>query len=172
MPSINELNEQEFLEKTKQYKGIIIRITRLYCNNAEDLKDLRQEIMYQLWKSFPSFRGASSFSTWMYRIAVNTCLLNIKKNKRSRIIERVNIFPEIVDNSQYTLENKEKSNIFYSAIQKLTPAEKAIIFYHLEELSHREIAEQLGISEVNARVKLKRIKDKLKNIIKIEGYEF
>ena len=173
MQSTNRISEAEFLEKIKRHTGIIIRITRLYCDNKEDLKDLRQEILYQLWKSLPNFKGESAFSTWMYRIAVNTCLLNIKKTKRSRLVEVSGNFPDIADiPNNNVFENKEKNEIFYAAIRQLNPTEKAIVFYHLEELSHREIAKNLGISEVNARVKLNRIKEKIKEIIKLQGYEF
>lgn len=173
MPTINKITETDFLTKIQKHKGIIIRLTRVYCDNSEDIKDLQQEILYQLWKSLPSFKGDSKFSTWMYRIAVNTCLLNIKKNKRYSIIDFPDKFPDIADDTNLnSIEQNEKNNLFYSAIHQLNPTEKAIVFYHLEEQSHREIANNLGISEVNARVKLNRIKEKIKEIIKKQGYEF
>lgn len=173
MPSINKVTETDFLAKIQKHSGIIIRLTRVYCDNAEDRQDLQQEIFYQLWKSLPTFKGESAFSTWMYRIAVNTCLLNIKKTKRYNIITFPDKFPEIADETNtFSFEHREKNNLFYSAIHQLNPTEKAIVFYHLEEQSHREIANNLGISEVNARVKLNRIKEKIKEIIKKQGYEF
>ncbi|THF52984.1 sigma-70 family RNA polymerase sigma factor [Flavobacterium supellecticarium] len=164
-------DEDAFLQRLKRHSGIIIRVSRIYFDYEEDRKDLKQEIIYQLWKSFPSFRGESSFSTWMYRVAVNTALTYLQQQKKESIIHFYEKLPEIVEENDTDIKELQ-TKIFYDAIYKLTPVEKALIFYHLEGLPHKEIGEQLGISEVNARVKLNRIKEKTKEIIKKQGYEF
>ncbi|UPZ36495.1 RNA polymerase sigma factor [Sphingobacterium sp. PCS056] len=168
---LRKSDEDAFLQRLKRHSGIIIRVSRIYFDFEEDRKDLKQEIIYQLWKSFPSFREESSFSTWMYRVAVNTALTYLQQKKKASIIHSYEKLPEIGEENDTDIKELQ-TKIFYEAIYKLTPVEKALIFYHLEGLPHKEIGEQLGISEVNARVKLNRIKEKIKEIIKKQGYEF
>jgi RNA polymerase sigma factor (sigma-70 family) len=140
-------------------------------DNADDQNDLFQEIVYQLWKSYDSFKQQSQFSTWMYRVALNTAILYLRKDKT-----KLNDYGALSENmAQEDDRSAEKENQlahFYKALQKLDKIEKAIMFYHLENYSHKEIATNLGITEVNARVKLNRAKDKLKILIKQQGYEF
>ncbi len=136
-----------------------------------DRQDLIQEMMVQLWRSFSSFNGSSQFSTWMYRVALNTALTCLRKNKKHSDHLVYTDAPEVADNSSHP-QKQVQLDIFYAATQHLNPVEKALIFYFMEGLSHKEIGLQLGISEVNARVKLNRTKEKLQKIIKSLGYEF
>ena len=137
----------------------------------EDQQDLFQEIIYQLWKSYDSFQQQSKFSTWMYRVALNTAVVFFKKENRK--INGSAEMPENIAMEESPAATKElQLTHFYSAVQKLGRIVKAMIFYHLGNYSHREIGENLGISEVNARVKLSRAKTKLKELIKLQGYEF
>ncbi len=139
--------------------------------SPEDQQDLFQEIIYQLWKSYDSFSHQSKFSTWMYRVAVNTAITFFKKGKRKP--PTTASFPENVISEESEAGSKElKLFHFYKAVQQLEKIEKALIFYHLESYTHKDISLQLGISEVNARVKLNRAKNKLKELIKNQGYEF
>lgn len=143
----------------------------MYMDNADDQQDLFQEIICQLWKSYESFRNESQFSTWMYRVAVNTAIVFLKKEKRK--VDKYKIPSENVKEEENDSQIKESQlDHFYKAVQKLEKIDKAIIFYQLEGFSHKEIGENLGISEGNARVKLKRAKEKLKEIIKNQGYGF
>jgi RNA polymerase sigma factor (sigma-70 family) len=163
--------EQEFLNRIESHKGILYKVSKMYMDNSDDQQDLFQEIVCQLWKSYESFRNESQFSTWMYRVAVNTAIVFLKKEKRK--VDRYEIASENVKEDEGDSHIKESQlDHFYKAVQKLEKIDKAIIFYQLEGFSHKEIGENLGISEGNARVKLNRAKEKLKEIIKKQGYGF
>jgi RNA polymerase sigma factor (sigma-70 family) len=163
--------EAEFLELLHKHKGILHKISRMYMENTEDREDLVQEIILQLWRSFGSFNEQSQFSTWMYRVAINTAILFFKKEKKSPDNQTLSRDFDIKDEGSDTSKNKQLE-VFYKAVQDLNQIEKAIIFYSMEGKSHKEIAENLGISEVNTRVKLNRTKEKIQTIIKQKGYEF
>ncbi len=165
--------EKQFLELLNKHKGILYKISRMYEDNEEDQEELRQEIVYHLWSSYGDFQGKSSFSTWMYRVALNTALTQFKKGSKKAKFE-VSLNEEAYQLKQEPSNYEEKENQlhhFYKAVQELNKVEKALIFLYLEGMSHREIALQLGITEGNARVKLNRIKDKLQEIIIRNGYE-
>jgi len=163
--------EQEFLKRIESHKGILYKVSKMYMDNHDDQQDLFQEIVCQLWKSYDSFRNESQFSTWMYRVAVNTAIVFLKKEKRK--VDKYEIASENIKDDEGDSHIKESQiDLFYKAVQKLEKIDKAIIFYQLEGFSHKEIGENLGISEGNARVKLNRAKEKLKEIIKNQGYGF
>jgi RNA polymerase sigma-70 factor (ECF subfamily) len=163
--------EQEFLQLINQHKRIIYKISRTYVDDPEERKDLSQEIIVQLWKSYDSFQSQSQFSTWMYRVALNTAITNIRQNKKRSDCIRSHPEIDIADCDQ-SAEKEDQLAHFYRAVQELSPIEKALIFLFLEGRSHKEIGHDLGISEVNARVRLNRTKEKLQLIIKKNGYEF
>ena len=124
-----------------------------------------QEITLQLWKSFPGYKGKAKFSTWMYRIALNTAITNIRNSKKSIIMEALS-------DTQIDLPEKEDIPVFdeeinnlYKAIAKLNDVEKGIILLYLEKNSYSEIGEIMGISEKNVSVKIVRIKAKLKELL-------
>jgi RNA polymerase sigma factor (sigma-70 family) len=163
--------EQEFLNRIESHKGILYKVSKMYMDNHDDQQDLFQEIVCQLWKSYDTFRNESQFSTWMYRVAVNTAIVFLKKEKRK--VDKYEITSENIKDDEGDSHIKESQlDHFYKAVQKLEKIDKAIIFYQLEGFSHKEIGENLGISEGNARVKLNRAKEKLKEIIKNQGYGF
>lgn len=160
-----------FLQQINDNKGIIHKVAKMYMDNTLDQEDLFQEIVMQLWKAYPSFKGTSKFSTWMYRVALNTAILFFKKENRKVGKASLNEQIEIADHNDSD-DKEEKIAYLYKAVQELNQIEKALIFLFLENQSHREIAQNLGITEVNARVKLNRTKEKLQQIIKKNGYEF
>ena len=163
--------EQEFLKRIESHKGILYKVSKMYMDNRDDQQDLFQEIVCQLWKSYDTFRNESQFSTWMYRVAVNTAIVFLRKEKRK--VDKYEIASENIKDDEGDSHIKESQlDHFYKAVQKLEKIDKAIIFYQLEGFSHKEIGENLGISEGNARVKLNRAKEKLKEIIKNQGYGF
>ena len=163
--------EQEFLNRIERHKGILYKVSKMYMDTHDDQQDLFQEIICQLWRSYDSFRNESQFSTWMYRVAVNTAIVFLKKEKRK--VDKYEIASENIKEDEGDSHIKESQiEHFYKAVQKLEKIDKAIIFYQLEGFSHKEIGENLGISEGNARVKLNRAKEKLKEIIKNQGYGF
>lgn len=161
---VHQLNkiEKEFIAKIDKYQGILHKICFVYARNNADKEDLYQEIILQLWKSYASFKGKSEFSTWMYRVALNTA---ITLTKKATFIFKS---PENISSSfDYTksLEYSEDIKILYKAISKLSKIEKAIILMWLEEKSYDEIAETIGITVKNVSVKLVRIKNKLAELI-------
>lgn len=163
--------EAEFLARIQAHKGILFKISKMYMDNREDQDDLFQEIICQLWKVYDTFRGDSQFSTWMYRVAVNTAIAFFKKEKKQP--PRYEILSENIGEPDSDADLKElQLDHFYRALQTLDKIEKALVFYHLEGYSHAEIGSNIGISEGNARVKLSRAKIKLKTIIEKQGYEF
>lgn len=163
--------ETIFLSLINQHQEIIHKISKMYMKEAENQRDLFQEIIVQLWKAYPTFKGKSKFSTWMYRVALNTALVYFKKENRKVDQALLDDNLNIADVNDGESE-EEKLDYLYKAVQELNAVEKALIFLFLENQSHREIAENLGISEINARVKLNRTKEKLQIIIKKNGYEF
>ncbi len=163
--------EQEFLKKIEQHKGILYKVSKMYMDNLDDQKDLFQEIIYQIWKSYNNFKNESLFSTWMYRVALNTAIVFLKNEKRKPDKYELPVSNFSIDERDSD-EKENQLNHFYKALHKLEKIDKAIIFYHLEGYSHKEIGDNLGISEGNARVKLNRAKNKLTAIIQTQGYEF
>jgi len=163
--------EQKFLALVEQHKGIIYKISKTYVATPDEQKDLVQEIIIQLWKSYDTFKQQSQFSTWMYRVALNTAITNIRQNKKRPDCIRSHPEIDIADCDQ-SAEKEDQLAHFYRAVQELSPIEKALIFLFLEGRSHKEIGQDLGISEGNARVRLNRTKEKLQLIIKKNGYEF
>ncbi|KAA2216155.1 RNA polymerase sigma factor [Chryseobacterium sediminis] len=164
--------ENAFLKLVNQHKGILYKASRIYADSVEDREDLQQEILIQLWKSYQSFKGNSEFSTWMYRVAINTAITYLKKEKqRSNNHTDAPHHFEVLQ-EDYNPTKDRQLEIFYSAVQELNSLEKAVIFYFMEGMSHKEIGNNLGLSEGNARVKLNRTKEKIQQIIKKSGYEF
>ncbi len=157
--------EKEFTQLIQQNQGIIYKICRLYTNNSEDSEDLFQEIVLQLWKSYNTFKGDSKFSTWMYRVALNTAITLFKKSiKQVQTNELELQHLRFVDTNE-SEETEQQIQQLYEAIKKLTEIERALIMLYFEDLPYKDISEALGITEVNARVKMNRAKQKLKELL-------
>ncbi len=157
----------DFLEKVYKSQGVLYRICSVYTRNKEDWNDLWQEILLQLWRSFPSFQEKSSFSTWMYRVALNTALMHQRKKRTwfSTSLEK-----ETLANAEYpSSHQKEEVQILYECIQKLSQLDRAIILLKLEQKSYKEIAEITGFSESNVSVRILRIKNKLRQLLVQKG---
>lgn len=157
--------EREFLDKIEKHKGIIFKISKMYMSERDDRDDLFQEITCQIWKAYPQFRGESEFSTWLYRIALNTAIIFLKSDKKRSFISNENFTSYKIIQDEYDYTKEEKLAQMYDAIRQLNPIDKAFIFYYLEDFSGKEIAEQMGISEGNVRVRMNRAKNKLKDIL-------
>lgn len=154
--------EKEFVQIISQNQGIIHKVCSIYCDSEEDRRDLFQEILAQLWKSFPSFRNESKFSTWMYRVALNTAITSFKKNKRQPDQSGLEIENFQVAVEEYDDETEEQIKLLHKAIANLSGIEKSIILLYLENKKYEEIAEITGITQNYVRVKMNRIKKKLK----------
>ena len=136
----------------------------MYENDPEVRNDLFQEIVLQLWKSFSSFRGESKITTWMYRIALNTAISGLRK--RSRQVKTEDLSDQHLNISESgNLDLEEKFQKLQWAIRQLTEVERAMIMMALEEISYEEIAETIGITQNNVRVRMNRIREKLKKLI-------
>lgn len=157
--------ESEFSELIQKNQGIIHKICRIYTIKEEDSQDLFQEIVLQLWKSYKSFKGNSKFTTWMYRVALNTAITLFRKSNRKIDTQEIdqNLY-KISQDTDYT-DKQEQINNLYDAIKKLSEIDRALVLLYLDDLPYKDIAETLGITEVNARVKMKRAKIKLKEIM-------
>nr|WP_237690408.1 sigma-70 family RNA polymerase sigma factor [Salegentibacter tibetensis] len=149
----------------EKYQNIAHKICRIYTNDQDSHNDLFQEITIQLWKAYPKFRGEAKFSTWMYRVALNTAITLYRKKKRSIRTQDFDTVDFKIKAEEYDDETEQQLKVMYSAIQELNDIEKALVFLYLEDKNYRDISETLGITEVNARVKMNRVKTKLKNIL-------
>lgn len=161
----NERLKDIFVNKLSENNGIIHKVCNIYCNNLEEKKDMMQEITLQLWKSFPNFREKSKFSTWMYRIALNTAITNIRKSKKSPIFEALSEKQDILIEKEDIPYFDDDINRLYKAISKLNEIEKGIILLYLEKKTYIEIGGITGLSEKNISVKIVRIKSKLKQLL-------
>jgi len=155
--------ETEFLDELDSHQGILHKVCFIYSNNSLEKEDLYQEVILQLWKSFSSFKHQSSFSTWMYRVALNTAL---SLTKKPRMFVKTAHFPDSSYEIEHSMNKSEDVKIMYKAISHLNKVEKAIILLWLEDKSYEEIADAIGMSVKNISVRLVRIKAKLINIIK------
>lgn len=140
----------------------------IYCDDQDDRNDLFQEIVAQLWKSFPSFREESKFSTWMYRVALNTAITTFKKTKRRPDQNRLTYENFQVKDENYDTETEEEIKNLHRAVAQLTGVEKSIVLLFLENKKYEEIAEITGITQNYVRVKMNRIKKKLKKFMETE----
>ncbi len=157
--------EQEFVRLLEENQNIVHKICRLYTNDQDAHNDLFQEVTVQLWKAYPKFRGDSKFSTWMYRVALNTAITLYRKGKRRVQTQAYDSVEFKIEQQEEDDEMMEQLTLLYGAIKQLNDIEKALVFLYLEDKNYKEISATLGISEVNARVKMNRIKTKLTNII-------
>ena len=157
--------EQQFVKLLEENQNIVHKVCRVYTNNSDAHKDLFQEVTIQLWKAYPKFRGESKFSTWMYRVAINTAITLYRKSKRQIQTNDITDFQYKLESDEYDGEIEEQMQLLYEAIYQLSDIEKALILLYLEDKPYKEIAETMGITEVNARVKVNRIKGKLKTIL-------
>ncbi len=155
--------EIEFVSLVQEHQNLMHKICRLYTNSDAEHKDLFQEITIQLWKAYPKFRGDSKFSTWMYRVGINTAISLYRKSKlRIQSYSFDDVSYKIPQTETYDDTQDQQLKSIYAALKQFNDIDKAVIFLYLEDKSYKEISEMIGITEVNARVKMNRIKKKLK----------
>ena len=143
----------------------------MYCDTEEDRNDLFQEIVAQLWKSFPSFRNEAKVSTWMYRVALNTAITSFKKNKRRPDQTRLTYENFDLEDEKYDAETDENIRQLHRAVARLTGIEKSIVLLYFENKKYEEIAEITGITQNYVRVKMNRVKKKLKKTLHKSYYK-
>jgi RNA polymerase sigma-70 factor (ECF subfamily) len=146
-------DKQHFIEQIEANQGLVNKVIFLYADDAEDRKDLRQEIISQAWHSFKNFRGEAKFSTWLYRVALNTAVTHLKKQKTRKVYTAEHISSPTTDQGE--------GELLQFILGLLNPIEKSIVLLTVEGYKQPEIAELLGISHENVRVKMHRIRNKL-----------
>jgi RNA polymerase sigma-70 factor (ECF subfamily) len=162
---LNKELEHSFVELLEKHQNIVHKVCRLYTNNQDAHNDLFQEITIQLWKAYPKFRGDAKFSTWMYRVGLNTAITLYRKSKRRINTQDFSDVQFKISAEEYDDTEEQQVKLLYKAVRQLNDIEKALVFLYLEDKNYKDISETLGISEVNARVKMNRVKTKLKTIL-------
>ncbi|AYD49231.1 sigma-70 family RNA polymerase sigma factor [Arachidicoccus soli] len=150
----------------KEHEFLLNKICRVYTQALQDRQDLFQEIVIQLWKSYPNFKGDAKISTWMYKVAIYTSITGLRKKKNFIHSTEPENLPQVGSELQYDNTKDKQLENLYTAIAQLNEIEKAIIMLYLENKNYAEMEEIMGINQGNLRVKMNRIKDKLKQIIK------
>ncbi len=161
-------SREEFIHNIEENQGILHKVCGMFCSITADKEDLYQEIILQLWKSWPKFRGDSKISTWMYRVALNTAIsmtARNKKHKNTRQLDQQSFKQADEGGSAITQEDIQ---LLHQAIATLSEIERAIILLYLEEKSYDEIAEILGMTRTNVGVRIMRIKKKIERVMKKE----
>jgi RNA polymerase sigma factor (sigma-70 family) len=155
--------QEDFVTTLENNKGIIYKIANSYCKDPEDRQDLIQEITIQLWKSFDRYNGTAKFSTWMYRIALNTAISFYRKDNRRKGFH-VPLSKTVIQTTSEILEDEKEVSLglLEKFIRELNELDRALMILYMEERSQNEIAEILGISVSNVATKLGRIKERLK----------
>ena len=155
------MGEREFLSQLKEHQNIIYKLVHIYANSEEDKKDLYQEILLQAWKTYSSFRGDAKFSTWLYRLCLNTIFTIQRKTNRVEYTDTVKF-----EENYSTTSNSDEIERLYKAIRTLPETERAVISLHLDGYDNKEVGELLGITANLAGVKLHRIRTQLATLLK------
>lgn len=151
---MSEQLQDEYIKLIQGHVGIIHKVIGLYVEQEEDKKDLHQEILLQAWKSFGNFKGNSSFSTWLYKVALNTVLTFHKKKKPTDDISKI---PEIASSP----DKQEDHEVLYHIIKSLDEIDRMLITLHLDGYKNLEIAEITGMTQNHINVKIHRVKNKI-----------
>ncbi len=157
--------KEEFLEILSNYQGILHKVSLVYFRNKTDREDNLQEIIYQLWKSFPGIKNHNSIGSWIYAVSINTSISRVKKLSR---IEYRETIPELPEKSNFIdeMSMNESLQLLLNAIYKLDEVDKSIMLLYLEEKSYDEIAQIIGISKSNVGVRINRAKEILRQNFK------
>jgi len=158
-------SEKQFEKHIRENELLIYKVCRIYAHAEAERQDLFQEIVIQLWNAFPKFKGHSKFSTWLYRVAINTAISGLRKRKDFIDTYEPATLPQHVDDNT-GFAKEEQSELLYKAIEQLNQVEKAVVMLYMEDKTYEEMEDILGISQGNLRVKMNRIKYKLRQLTK------
>ena len=158
--------EKQFEQQVMENKLLILKVCKIYTYTGADRQDLFQEIVIQLWKAYPKFKGQSKFSTWVYRVALNTAITGLRRQKDFITSYEPAALPANIAEANNSEILEEQLQQLYTAIEQLNAIEKAIVMLYMEDKSYEEMEEILGISQGNLRVKMNRVKDKLRQLTK------
>ena len=164
-----------FTSWLEQHSASVIQVARAYTLTGEECQDLAQEILLQAWRSLPNFKGDASAATWFYRVALHTAMNWHRKDRPRRASQRplleVHTLPTDEDDCSDQAEHREMIDGLYAAIHQLPKTDAALVLLYLDELSYREIADVLGISENNVGVRLNRAKKSLATLMQGDSDE-
>lgn len=154
-----------FIAIINAHQALIQRVCKLYCQEADDRQDLYQEIVLQLWRAYPRYEPHAKISTWLYRVALNVAISDLRQRTRKRTAGSL-------DSAMFDLAtpldagpDADDLAQLYRAIERLSEVEKAFVLLYLEERTYEEIADILGITQNNVRVKMHRVQDKLRQLL-------
>ena len=156
--------EKEFEKQIREHEQLLYKVCHTYAYTEADREDLFQEIVIQVWKAFPNFKGDAKFSTWLYRVAINTAINGLRKRKNFITSYEPEKLPADLSDDSRSEKEEEQFEELYRAIGELNQVEKAIVMLYMEDHSYAEMEEILGVSQGNLRVKMTRIKDKLRQL--------
>jgi len=159
--------KETFLSLITEHQDLIRKVAAMYYKNLADQEDAFQEILVNLWKAYPTFRGESKVTTWMYRVALNTVISGFRKasNRVHHNRSDLNISDELIKPEREQIAS-EDIDVLYQSIEHLTDIEKAVIMLYMEEKTYDDIAEIMGMTRTNVGVKINRIKKKLQKLYK------
>jgi RNA polymerase sigma-70 factor (ECF subfamily) len=157
--------DADFLALINKYRGVMQRVSRMYAANGTDREDLVQEIVYQLWRSFPSFRRDAAPMTWVYRIALNTAITGLRRRSRRPVHVPIDAAVDVPTPSA-SAGLDSRIDLLYCAIRRLGDVDRALVMCYLDELSYKQIADVLGLSESNVGVRLGRARARLQDLVR------
>ena len=146
----------------REHGGLISRICFSYAVDGDDYQDLRQDVLLNIWKGLANFRGDSSSVTWVYRVALNTCVSTVRKRSGKPHMERLDTLPFDFPATKEDDGMRERMEILYRLISELSPVDKAVVTMWLDERSYEEIAEVTGVTKNNVGLRLHRIRERWK----------
>lgn len=157
--------ERDFLSLLENHKGIIYKVTYAYAKTAIDRQDLFQEITVSLWKAYPSFKGNSKVSTWIYKVTLYTAITNYRRAKKQ--IKHDQFPPDYHEKVADSFKNdpEEEVKFLYEAIERLSSVDKAIVLLLLEENTYKEIGQIIGLKPAIIGMRIKRAKEKLTSLL-------
>ena len=155
--------QELFGELIERHRGIVFKVASTYAWQADDREELAQEIATQLWRAFPGYDPARPFPTWMYRIALNVAISHVRSRTRGMQPEAWHEdHHDLADPRAHDHEGRQHVDLLYRFIQAQPPLDRALLLLYLEDRSHREMADVLGLSETNVATKISRLKQRLR----------
>ena len=164
--------KDEAIQKIEEFQPLIRKISMMYAQSKAESEDMFQEICIQVWRAYPQFKGESKFSTWLYRVAINTAISWIRKEKKHRQGNGENEkWLALHDDSPFYLEEERKEQVasMHRAINKLNDIDRTLVLLYLEDVAYAEISEILGLTVNNIKVKMNRVKKRLKTLMDHDG---
>lgn len=152
-----------FAELLQQHRGIVVKVAGSYCRQPDDRADLAQEIAAQLWQSYPRYDASRSFSTWMYRIALNVAISHLRNQRQPAMVPLDDSYSEVVDAQARDPVAEQQVHALHRFIHAQAPLDRALLLLYLEDRGYREISDILGISETNVATKISRLKQRIRN---------